>query len=154
MMKIRLFIIPLIIAAFSLAIIYLALQLEISPPMIVGESMQARSFPIFLMFINLILVAILTLQFLIKSPKPVQIEGFITWGTILLLLIFYILTITIDMFIAIPIVMFLMSYLWGEKRIYVAGANAIITPTIIFFLFDLVLKIRFPRGLLIDWYYG
>ena len=154
MTKIRLLIIPLIIASFSLAIIYFALQLELSPPMIVGESMQARSFPIFLMIINLVLVAILTLQFLMKNPKTVQLEGFVTWGTMLLLVIFYLLTITIDMFVAIPIVMFLLSYLWGEKRIYIAGANAIMTPVIIFFLFDLVLRIRFPRGLLIDWYYG
>ena len=38
-------IVPGIIAAFSVVIIYLALQLKLSPPMIVGHSMQPRSFP-------------------------------------------------------------------------------------------------------------
>ena len=55
-------IIPGILAAFSVVIIYLALQLKLSPPMIVGHSMQPRSFPIFLMVINLILIAILSLS--------------------------------------------------------------------------------------------
>jgi hypothetical protein len=36
----------------------------------------------------------------------------------------------------------------------VAGTLAVVTPLSVFFLFDSVLKIRFPRGLLIDWYYG
>ena len=43
----------------TIVIIYLSLQLETSPEMIVGDSMQARSFPIFLMVINLILVGVL-----------------------------------------------------------------------------------------------
>jgi len=47
-----------------------------------------------------------------------------------------------------------MCFLWGEKRILVALTNALITPLLIFLLFDLVLMIRFPRGILLNWYYG
>ena len=153
-MKIKRLTIPFIIAIFSFAVIYVSLQLELSPPMIVGESMQARSFPIFLMFINLLLVAVLVIQFSRNQPEPVPLENFTTWGTMLLLLVFFTITVTIDMFIALPISMFLMSRLWGEKRLGVALSTAIITPILIFFLFDLVLRVRFPRGLLINWYYG
>jgi len=153
-MKIRLYTIPLVIASISLIIIFMALQFELSPPMIVGESMQARSFPIFLMIINLVLVTFLAVQFFNSNPEPVPLEGPPTWGTMLLLIIFYLLTISTDMFIGIAVVMFFMSYLWGERRIYLAALTAIITPISIFFLFDLVLRVRFPRGVLIDWYYG
>ena len=59
-----------------------------------------------------------------------------------------------DMFIGIAVVIFLMCRLWGERRLAVNLTLALATPLVIFFLFDLVLKIRFPRGLLTDWYYG
>ncbi len=69
-------------------------------------------------------------------------------------MIFYPLTVYLDMLIAIAVVMFAMCLLWGERRVYVAGAVALVTPTAIFFLFDMVLRIRFPRGLLTNLYYG
>ncbi|MDG1935973.1 MAG: hypothetical protein P8I83_06110, partial [Paracoccaceae bacterium] len=71
----RPFIVPGIIALFSVIIVYLALQLKLSPPMIVGHSMQPRSFPIFLMVINLLLVVILIWQISKSPPKPVELEG-------------------------------------------------------------------------------
>ena len=71
-----------------------------------------------------------------------------------LFLLFYFLTITTDMFIGITVCMFLMGYTWGEKRMWVNLSNAIITPGLIFILFDYVLRIRFPRGILTNIYYG
>ena len=47
--------IPLFLTVFSIIIIGISLQLDTSPEMIVGDSMQARSFPIFLMVLNLFL---------------------------------------------------------------------------------------------------
>ena len=58
------------------------------------------------------------------------------------------------MFVAIAITMAALCFLWGERRILVATAVSLVTPVAIFFLFDLVLKVRFPRGLLTNWYYG
>lgn len=147
-------VIPGFIAAFSLVVIWLALQLDISPPMIVGESMQPRVFPIFLMVINLVLAGLLALQYRRTPPAKVQLGGMHTWATIALFAVFYPITVYLDMFIAIAVVMFVMCLLWGERRIYVAAAVALITPTAIFFLFDIVLRIRFPRGVLTNWYYG
>ena len=72
----------------------------------------------------------------------------------LLLVVFYGLTVYLDMFIGIAAVMFLMCLLWGERRWYVAVAVAGVTPLAIFLLFDLVLKVRFPRGVLTNLYYG
>ncbi len=152
--KLRVLILPALIAAFSLVVIGASLQLDESPPMIVGDSMQPRAFPIFLMLVNLVLAAALAFQLHKAPPSKVRLEGYPTWGSMALLALFYPLTVYIDMFVAIAIVMFLMCMLWGERRIWVAGALAIATPLSIFFLFDLVLKVRFPRGLLTNWYYG
>ena len=154
-MKKKLYIIPLFLTLFSFVVIYLSLQLDTSPEMIVGDSMQARSFPIFLMVINLLLVGILSLQFYKTYPKEVELEKFPTWSSMLLFLIFYIIIfISGDMFVAIPIVMFLMGLAWGQKKVWVSLTNAIVTPLSIFLLFDYVLQVRFPRGWLTNIYYG
>lgn len=98
-MKKKLYIIPLFLTLFSIVVIFLSLQLETSPQMIVGDSMQARSFPIFLMVINLMLVGILSFQFYKTYPKEVELEKFPTWSSMLLFLIFYILVkVSGDMF--------------------------------------------------------
>ncbi len=153
-MSLRVFIIPALIAAFSVVVIWVSLQLEESPPMIVGDSMQPRAFPIFLMAVNLVLVAVLASQLYRNPPAKVSLERYPTWGSIALLALFYPMTVHVDMFIGIAVVMFVMSLLWGERRIWVAGVLATATPLAIFLLFDSVLKVRFPRGLLTNWYYG
>mgnify|MGYP000279267454 FL=1 len=154
-MKKKLYIIPLFLTLFSFVVIYLSLQLDTSPEMIVGDSMQARSFPIFLMVINLLLVGILSLQFYKTYPKEIELEKFPTWSSMLLFLVFYIIIlISGDMFVAIPIVMFLMGLTWGQKKLWVSLTNAIVTPLSIFLLFDYVLQVRFPRGWLTNIYYG
>ena len=108
-MKKKLYFIPLFLTVFSFVVIFLSLQLDTSPEMIVGDSMQARSFPIFLMVINLLLIGILSLQFYKTYPKEVELEKFPTWSSMLLFLVFYILvTISGDLFVAIPVIMFLM----------------------------------------------
>lgn len=145
---------PAVLVIFSLVVIWLALQLETSPPMIVGESMQPRAFPIFLMVVNLLLVAVMTVQLLRRPPEKTALEGFPTWGSMGLLAVFYPLAAYVDMFVGIMVVMFLLCLLWGERRIWVAALVAIITPAVIFVLFDEVLQIRFPRGVLTNWYYG
>ena len=147
-------IVPGVITVFSFIVIYISLQLDLSPPMIVGESMQPRVFPIFLMIINLILVGLMTFQFYQSPPDSIPLEPFQTWGTIILLVVFYAMTTGVDFFVAIAVVMFLMCILWGEKRILVALYASLLTPFLIFILYDQVLQIRFPRGILLDWYYG
>ena len=154
-MKKKLYFIPLFLTVFSFVVIFLSLQLDTSPEMIVGDSMQARSFPIFLMVINLLLIGILSLQFYKTYPKEVELEKFPTWSSMLLFLVFYILIqVSGDMFVAIPVVMFLMGLTWGQKKLWISLTNAIITPMSIFFLFDYVLQVRFPRGWLTNIYYG
>lgn len=153
-MNIRHVIVPAVLAIFSFAVIWVSLQLDISPPMIVGKSMQPRAFPIFLMVLNLILIGFLVLQIYRTPQKQIANAPFATWGSIIIMIVFYLLTITLDMFIGIAVCMFLLSLVWGERRWLVAMVTALLTPLVIFLLFDNVLKIRFPRGVLTNWYYG
>jgi len=153
-MNARVIAIPLIIAVFSCIVIVLALNLDKSPPMIVGDSMQPRAFPIFLMILNLVLTAVLFLQFKRSPPKAVPLEPFPTWGSILLMVLFYFLATYIDLFIGLAVIVLLMCVLWGERRWWVALALAILTPSLLFLLFDTVLRIRFPRGLFTNWWYS
>jgi hypothetical protein len=146
--------IPGVIVAFSVTVIWAALQLELSPAMIVGESMQPRAFPILLMVLNIVLAGLLAFQYRSTPPKKIRQEGLHAWGSIALFVVFYLITIYVDMMIAISVVMFAMCLLWGERRIHVAALVALVTPAAVFLLFDLVLRVRFPRGLFTNWYYG
>lgn len=150
----RHFAIPAIIAVCSVVVIWASLRLDLSPAMIVGESMQPRVFPIVLMIISLGLSVVLALQYATSPPRPVAIEPVTTWGSVALFAVFYVLTVYVDMMIAIAVVVFLMCLLWGERRIPLALAVAVLTPTSVFLLFDIVLRVRFPRGLFTNWYYG
>ena len=153
-MLLKYFILPISIIILSSVIIGIALNLEEAAPIIVGDGLQPRVFPIFLMTLNIFLALIMIWQFFKSPPKSSIAERFPTIGSILLFGLFYILASYIDLFIGLATVIFLMSRLWGNKRILSNLALAVITPLTIFLLFDLVLKIRFPRGLLTDWYYG
>ena len=153
-MLLKYFILPISIIILSSVIIGIALNLEEAAQIIVGDGLQPRVFPIFLMTLNIFLALIMIWQFIKSPPKSSIAERFPTVGSILLFGLFYILASHIDLFIGLAIVIFLMSRLWGNKRILSNLALAVITPLTIFLLFDLVLKIRFPRGLLTDWYYG
>lgn len=138
----------------SVVVIFASLQLDTSPPMIVGDSMQPRVFPIFLMGLSLALVCVLVWQLRTQEPPDIEPAPFATWGSMALMLVFFGLTEWLDLFIAIPVVMFCMCVMWGERRLWVAGLVATITPLTVFVLFDEVLRVRFPRGVLIDLYYG
>ena len=88
--------VPLFLTIFSIIVIGISLQLDTSPEMIVGDSMQARSFPIFLMVLNLVLISVLTFQYKTNNPEPIKLEKFPTWGSMGLFLIFYLLTVYTD----------------------------------------------------------
>ena len=70
------------------------------------------------------------------------------------MVVFYLITTYADMFLALMVVIFIMCIVWGERRYWLAALIAIVTPITIFLLFDLVLKVRFPRGILTELYYG
>lgn len=139
---------------FCGVVAYLTTTFDKAADIIVGHAMQPRNFPLFLMLVIALLNMVLIMQLLRSPPSERRSIPYQTWLTAALFAVFYVVSTWVDMFVALAIVLFSMSVVWGERRLYVALLVGLATPTLIFFLFDLVLKVRFPRGLLINLYYG
>jgi hypothetical protein len=146
--------VPALIFAFCAVVAYLAMQLDTAPPIVIGEAMQPRSFPIFLVGLIVVLNLVLIGQLISGSRMPHPRQPPQTWISMVLMALFYVVSTFADMFIGLALVIFIMCLVWGERRYWLAGLVAILTPLSIFFLFDLVLRIRFPRGILTELYYG
>ncbi|SRR6056297_2217319 len=148
------YLVPVVIFAFCGAVIYVSTTFEEALPIIVGHSMQPRVFPIFLMLVIALLNLGLIAQILSQPVSRRDWEPYQTWGSGVLLGVFYLLSRYVDMMLALAVVMFALCMLWGERRWWVAALVGVTTTAVIFFSFDLILEVRFPRGLLTDWYYG
>ena len=146
--------VPAAIFIFCAVVTYISLQLEEALPLIVGDSMQPRVFPIFLMAVIAVLTLVLIVQILNKPVSERGWEPWQTWASAALMALFYVLTEQVDMMLALIVCMFTMCLVWGERRLWVAFLVAFGTTAAIFFTFDQVLEVRFPRGLLTDPYYG
>lgn len=146
--------VPLAIFLFCGVVAYVSTTLDRAADIIVGHAMQPREFPLFLMIVIALLNLLLIYQTVSTRPKKRADIPYQTYVTAALFAVFYVVTVYIDMFVALALVLFIMCLVWGERRVGVAALVGVLTPTIIFFSFSLILKVRFPRGLLIDWYYG
>ncbi|MGI9522662.1 MAG: hypothetical protein ACR2PG_13540, partial [Hyphomicrobiaceae bacterium] len=77
--------VPGIIFAFCAVVIYVALQLDTAPAIVIGEAMQPRSFPIFLMALIAILNAVLVAQLMRGSRMPHPRQAPQTWLSMVLM---------------------------------------------------------------------
>lgn len=148
------YVVPAFIFLFCGVITAVSMTLDEALPLIVGHSMQPRVFPIFLMA----LIAVLNLgliAYVLKAPLSRRDwEPAVTWATVALMGVFWALAEFVDIMLALIVVLFTLSIVWGERRIWVACLVAFGTTALIFFSFDLILEVRFPRGVLTDRYYG
>lgn len=148
------YVVPAVIFVFCGVVSWISMTFEEALPLIVGHSMQPRVFPIFLMALIAVLNLVLIAQTL-GRPLPRRFwEPRQTWLSAVLLGVFYLLTEYVDIMLALIITMFALCVVWGERRLWVAALVSVGTTMLIFFGFDLVLEVRFPRGLFTDWYYG
>jgi len=139
----------LVIIAFCLFAIWLSLSFDKMPP-ILKRGIQPSDFP------QIICVAIIlmTLHMFWKDPVTVvEPMGSKTLGTIVLMFLFVLLT-RIDLFLALALFATGLCIYWGERKVSRLAIVGLVVPVIVFFLFDMVFKIRFPRGLLTNLWYG
>jgi len=146
--------VPAVIFLFCGVVSYISTTLDEAIPIIVGHSMQPRVFPIFLMAV----IAVLNLGLIAQiTSHPMPRRGWEprqTWASAAMLPVFYVLASQVDLMLALIVTMFTLCIVWGERRIWVAALVSLGTTAFIFFSFDLILEVRFPRGLLTDLYYG
>lgn len=141
--------IPALIIAFCLAAIWLSLGFKKMPP-ILKRGMQPSDFP------QVILVGLILLTVAMAIFDPVKIRDRLeptTLGTLALFAVFAVLT-SVDFFLALAVFASALTALWGERRPIVLALVGLIVPVFIFFLFDQVFEIRFPRGLITNLWYG
>ena len=81
-----------------------------------------------------------------KLPKPFYI-------TLYNFILFIIIAKTLDFFLAISVLSFLISYFWGERRIKALLLVSILFPIIVFVVFETILGLRFPPGIITNIYY-
>lgn len=142
-------IVPALIIAFCVGAIVLTTQFDRMPP-ILKRGIQPSDFP------QLICGLIILCTLIMVFRDPVKTEGNIgvkPLGTLALMGMFALLT-QIDLFLALGIFAAALSAFWGERRIGMILLVGLIVPVTVFFLFDRVFEIRFPRGLLTNLWYG
>lgn len=141
--------VPALIIAFCIAAYAVSLTFKKMPP-ILKRGIQPADFP------QLLLMTLVGLTLLMMWIDPVKvrerIEGSV-WGTIAMMGVFAALA-GVDLFLALGVFAAGLAMLWGERKIPVLAMVGLIVPVCIFFLFDLVFEIRFPRGLLTNLWYG
>ena len=119
-------------------------------PPILKRGIQPADFPQIILVFIVILTIAMTWFDPIKVSKGLDKK---TLGSFGLIALFSILTI-VDLFLALGIFAAALSFFWGEKRWNFLFGIGIIMPTFIFFLFDQVFEIRFPRGVITNLWYG
>ena len=142
-----------VIIFISLILLFATLSFDTVPP-ILNRGIQPATFPKGL----LILIILLTLiVYFLSLKKPWKIEKKLPntfFKTLYIFIIFVIITKTLDFFLAISVLSLLVSYIWGEKRIFYLLLVSIIFPAIVFVFFETILGLRFPPGIITNIYYN
>ena len=96
-------------------------------------------------------------MYFLSIKKPWQIDKNLPnafYITLASFVIFSVVGIILDFFLGISILSILVSYFWGERRIFYLFLVAIIFPTIVFIFFETILGLRFPGGIITNLYYN
>lgn len=147
--QIERWLIPVLIIAFCLAAYWITTTFKTMPP-ILKRGIQPADFP------QLLLILLIALTLLMVWKDPIVVKEKMqasTLGTIALFAVFAALT-AVDLFLALGVFAGALAAFWGERRIGTLLLIGVGVPVFIFFMFDLVFEIRFPRGLLTNLWYG
>lgn len=140
--------VPVGLILFCLAAFALTTQFDRVPPILV-RGMQPEHFPqLVLVLIIVLAIAVAIFDPVVRVKRPVSM----VWLSMALFAVFALVA-QIDLFLGLGVFAGVLSYAWGERRAWALALVAILCPLVVFFLFDQVFEIRFPRGLLTNiWY--
>ena len=147
------FIVSFIIVIISSILLIVTFTFDIVPP-ILNRGIQPATFPKALLVLIICLTSIvyfLSLKFPWKKEKKLPKSFYITFYNFIL---FIVITKTLDFFLAISVLSFLVSYFWGERRIIALLLVSILFPIIVFVFFETILGLRFPPGIITNIYYN
>ena len=141
--------IPGLIILFCLVAFYFTTQFD-RVPEILKRGIQPSDFPQLILLLLIGLACLLPFEKIQHNRAAISPSVFIS----LSLMIVFVLLTHLDFFIALGCFGGLLSFSWGERRLGALFLVTLFFPTFIFFLFDLVFEVRFPRGLLTNIWYG
>ena len=136
-----------------LILLIVTFTFDIVPP-ILNRGIQPATFPKALLVLIICLTSIvyfLSLKFPWKKEKKLPKSFYITLYNFIL---FIVIAKTLDFFLAISVLSFLVSYFWGERRIITLLLVSILFPIIVFVFFETILGLRFPPGIITNIYYN
>ena len=142
-----------IIVVISSILLIVTFTFDIVPP-ILNRGIQPATFPKALLVLIICLTSIvyfLSLKFPWKKEKKLPKSFYITLYNFIL---FIVIAKTLDFFLAISVLSFLVSYFWGERRIIALLLVSILFPIIVFVFFETILGLRFPPGIITNIYYN
>ena len=143
----------LVILIFSIFAFIVTFTFDQVPP-ILNRGIQPATFPKILLILIICLISFV--YFLsIKSPWSVgnKLEKPF-YLTLFILLLFVFIAKFLDFFLAIGTLSFLISYFWGERRIFYIIFVSIFFIIIVFIFFETILGLRFPSGIITNFYYN
>ena len=142
-----------LIILISTILLIVTFTFDIVPP-ILNRGIQPATFPKGLLVLIIFLTSIiyfLSLKFPWKKEKKLPKSFYITLYNFIL---FIVISKTLDFFLAISVLSFLVSYFWGERRVIVLLLVSILFPIIVFVFFETILGLRFPPGIITNIYYN
>lgn len=156
------FMVPSGLIIFCVLTYWQTTQFDRVPPILL-RGMQPADFPQMVLLLIVCLSAVLLFQAWRSGPPTPKADDASddlsramspnVWKTMGLFIIFAALA-PIDLFLGLGVFALCLTALWGERRIWALMLVGLIAPLLIFFLFDQVFEIRFPRGLLTNLWYG
>ena len=123
-------------------------------PPILNRGIQPATFPKALLVLIIFLTSIVYILSLKKPWKVGKKLPKAFYITLYNFILFIIIAKNLDFFLAISLLSLLLSYSWGEKRISYLLLVSIIFPIIIFIFFETILGLRFPSGIITNFYYN
>ena len=141
--------VSIVIIIVTIAAIYISTTFKKMPP-ILKRGIQPSDFP------QLICGLIIFLTILMSVFDPVQKLESVARQTVytFIAILLFVCLVPIDLFLSLGIFATVLAIAWGEKKIARLCCIGIVVPVSVFFLFDLVFSIRFPRGVLTNLWYG
>ena len=141
-----------IIVFVSIILLITTFTFDIVPP-ILNRGIQPATFPkaLLVLIISLtVIIYYLSIKKPWKKEKKLPKEFYITLCSFIL---FVLISKILDFFLAISCLSIIVSYYWGEKRIFHLFLISIIFLLIVFVFFETILGLRFPPGIITNLYY-
>jgi len=142
-----------VILIFSISAFVNTFYFATVPP-ILNRGIQPATFPKILLILIICLTSLIYyLSFKNPWKKKEKLEKPF-FLTLFVFSLFVLITLYLDFLLAIAVLSFLISFFWGERRIIYLILVSILFPIIVFIFFETILGLRFPSGIIINFYYS